>query len=280
MSKNYLQNKTVVISGASGGIGFAVSKLLIEKYNCNIIGIARNEKKILSSIETLGDKKSNFKYYLFDVSSRQNWLDFAKTLEKENIQVDVLINNAGFMLPFAKFEKYSDEEIDEIINTDFCSVLYSIKALLTNLKKSKTPAIINVSSAAGLCAVVGQSMYCATKFAVRGLTETLQQDYKNQIYVGGVYPGFIRTDILNRQTPNGKENKLINKLMMPLDKASKKIVKGIARKKKKIVMGIDGRPMSFLGRIFPHFTPSLTRSVLKASKLEMFEEVFDYQEKK
>jgi len=101
---------------------------------------------------------------------------------------------------------------------------------LPNLKNSTSPAIVNVSSAAGLCAVVGQSMYCTTKFAVRGFTETLRQEYKKKIYVGGIYPGFIKTDILNRQSESAKQNKLVNKLMMPLDKASKKIVKGIAKK--------------------------------------------------
>lgn len=275
MRKCYLQGKTVVISGASGGIGFAISKLLIEKYDCKIIGIARNEKKILANIETLGDKKSNFSYKLFDVSVKDNWKEFAKELIENDVQVDVLINNAGFMLPFAKFEKYSDEEIEEIIKTDFCSCLYSVKELLPIIKKSSSPAIVNVSSAAGLCAVVGQSMYCATKFAVRGFTETICQEYKKQIYVGGVYPGFIKTDILNRQSESAKKNKLVNKLMMPLEKASKKIVKGIAKKKKTIVMGIDGRPMSLFGRLFPKLTPNLITKVLKTSKLEMFNEVFD-----
>ena len=280
MKKCYLQNKTVVISGASGGIGFSVAKMLIEKYNCKIIGIARNEKKLLTAIETLGEKKSNFSYRIFDVSLRENWQNFAKELADNNTQIDVLVNNAGFMLPFAKYEKYSNAEIDEIVATNFSAYLYSITTLLPLLKQSKTPAIVNVSSAAGLCAVVGQSMYCATKYAVRGLTETLQQEYKKQMYIGGVYPGFIKTDILNRQSESGRKNKLINGLMMPINKATKKIVKGIAKKKKRIVMGIDGKPMAFLGRIFPSLAPTIITKVLKSSKLEMFTDVFDYKEKK
>ena len=113
---------------------------------------------------------------------------------------------------------------------------------------------------------------------MRGFTETLQQEYKRQIYIGGVYPGFIRTDILNRQSDDAKNNKLINKLMMPLDKATKKIVKGISKKKKRIVMGFDGCSMSFFGRLFPKMTPNIITGVLKSSKLEMFNEVFNYDE--
>lgn len=276
MGKSWLYNKTVLITGASGGIGFSVAKLLIEKYDCKIIGIARNESKILKAIETLGEKKNNFSYHLFDVSVKENWQKFYNYLTDNKIMIDLLFNNAGFMLPFAKFEKYSESEIDEIIKTNFIANLTSINTLLPIIKQSKTPAIVNVCSAAGLCAVVGQSMYCATKFAMRGFTETLQQEYKRQIYIGGVYPGFIRTDILNRQSDDAKNNKLINKLMMPLDKATKKIVKGISKKKKRIVMGFDGCSMSFFGRLFPKMTPNIITGVLKSSKLEMFNEVFNY----
>ena len=223
----------------------------------------------------MGDKKDHFTYQLFDVSIKENWQNFYNYLIKNNIQIDVLINNAGFMLPFAKFEKYSEKEIEDIINTNFISVVNSTKILLPLIKKSTTPAIINVSSAAGLSAVVGQSMYCATKFAVRGLTETMAQEYKKKIYVGGIYPGFIKTDILNRQSITDKENKLVNLLMKPLDSASKKIVKRIAKRKKRTVMGFDGHSMSFFGRLFPKFTANLITKVLKASKLELFKEVFD-----
>ena len=178
------------------------------------------------------------------------------------------------MLPFKKFEDLSFSEIDEIVATDFVSYLNSVKFLMPLLKKSSSPAIINVSSSAGLCAVVGESMYCAVKFAVRGFTETLIQEYKKQIYVAGVYPGFIRTEILKRMSVTDKENKLINKFMMPVEKAAKKIVKGIARKKKRMVMGADGRSMSFFSRIMPGATPSIVAKVLKASELELFSDVF------
>ena len=275
MKKNWLYNKTIVITGASGGLGFSIAKTLIEKYDCKIIGIARNEQKISAAIQTLNEKASNFTYRLFDVSSRDNWIDFSNYLTENDIHIDVLINNAGFMLPFKKFENVTDEEINEIIQTDFASVVYSTKALLPLLKQSSTPAIINISSAAGLLAVVGESMYCATKFAVRGFTEVLQQDYKKQIYVGGVYPGFIKTDILQRQVKDAKNDKTLGKFMMPLEKATKKITKAIRKKKKRIVFGYQARSMSLLGRLFPKTAPSIVANVLKASKLDIFNDLLN-----
>ncbi len=275
MKNKRLYGKTVIITGASGGIGFNVAKILIEQYDCKVLGIARNEEKLLSAKNSLNGKSENFSYFPFDVTDRAKWAEFKEYLEKNGIFPDMLINNAGFMLPFAKFEKYSQEEIDDIIKTDFLSVVVATRTLLPLIKKSDTPAIINVSSAAGLCPVVGESLYCAVKYAVRGFTETLIQDYKKQIYVAGVYPGFIRTNILHRMSVVDKENKLIQKLMMPAEKAAKKIVKGIRKKKKRIVMGADGRSMSFFGRIMPSLTPSLVTAVLRKSKLELFGEVFN-----
>ncbi len=275
MKKCWLNGKTVVISGASGGLGFSIAKTLIEKYDCKIIGIARNEQKLLAAIDALGDKKENFSYRLFDVSKKENWIEFAQYLNKNQICVDVLINNAGFMLPFKKFEKISDEDVEEIISTDFKSVVTATKVLLPILKKSSTPAIINVSSAAGLLAIAGESMYCATKFAVRGFTETIQQEYKKQIYIGGVYPGFIKTDILSRQIKDAKNHKVVGKFMMPLDKATKIIVKRMAKKKKRIAFGYQARVLSFLSRAFPVLGPKLVAKVFEISKLEIFEEVFN-----
>ena len=275
MKRNWLKNKTVIMSGASGGIGFNVSKLLIEKFDCKIIAIARNQQKLATAKESLGDKKDNFITYPMDVSIKQNWIDFNNYLVDNDIHPDVLINNAGFMLPFLRYENYTDNELEEIIDTNLKSVLYSTKILLPLLKQSSTPAVINVASAAGLCAVVGESLYCTTKFAVRGFTETLIQDYKGKIYAAGVYPGFVKTNILNRMSINDKENSLIQKLMLPVEKASRKIVRGMRKRKTRMVMGFDGRSMSFFGRLFPKFTPSLVRKVLRVSKLDIFEDIND-----
>lgn len=270
--KSWLKNKTVVITGASGGLGFELAKALIIKYDCKIIGIARNEQKLLNNIEKLNNKKNNFIYKIFDVSINENWLEFKNYLIENNIKIDVLINNAGFMLPFSKFENYSVNNINEIINTNFLSATYSVKALMPLLKKSKNPAIINVSSSAGLCSVVGQSMYSASKYALRAFTECLSIENKD-IYVAGIYPGFIKTDIFSKQKCDDKSIKLINKFMMPVNKASKKIIKKINRKRKKIVIGFDGKLLNFGGKYAPFLFPKSMKKVFKISKLDIFNDI-------
>ncbi len=272
--KSWLYKKTVIISGASGGLGFNIAKILIEKYDCTILGIARNKEKIEKAISTLNGKSKNFKCFLFDVSKKENWQNFKIQLENCGIFPDILINNAGFMLPFDKFENVEENALDNIINTNFISYVNSTKELLPLLKKSKTPAIINVASSSGLCPVVGQTPYTATKFAVRGFTEALIQDYKKKIYVGGVYPGFIKTDIMNGFSLSSRSKKLINAVMMPVEKAAKKIVKRISKRKKYTSTGFDGKFMCFFGRLFPKTTSSLITFVLKKSKLDLFDNLF------
>lgn len=274
MKKSWLFGKTVIITGASGGLGLNIARLLISLYNCKVIGVCRSEQRARAAAESLGTLSANFSYRLFDVAVKENWKEFSRYLEENGIVPDILINNAGFMLPFKKFEYISEDETQEITATNFSAVVTGTAALIPAIKKSQSPAIINVASAAGLTAVVGESMYCATKFAVRGFTETLIQEYLGKIYVAGVYPGFIRTDILRRMTITDKENRLISRLMMPAEKAAKKIVRGIAKRKKRMVMGVVGRSMWFFSRLFPRLTPRIITKVLKISGLDMFSEVF------
>lgn len=275
MKRNWLYNKKVLITGASGGIGFAVSKILIQKYGCTILGVARNEEKLKKAKESLGEFSDKFNYLSKDVSTKENWESIRDYLVEKDFMPDILINNAGFMLPFAKFEKYSDEEIIDIVNTNLISIINSTKIIMPLLMKSQTPALINVSSSAGKCAIVGQSMYCATKFAVKGFTDTIRVEYRKKAYVAGVLPGFIKTDILSRQNVETKDNKLINFMMMPVEKAAKKIVRGIKRRRKNICMGLDGRFLAFCSRVMPIYGPYIVAKVLKMSKLELFDDVFE-----
>lgn len=277
--KDLLYKKTVIISGASGGIGFNVAKTLIEKYDCKIIGIARNKEKIEKAIESLGDKKQNFTYRLFDVKDKENWKNFADELLREGITPDILINNAGFMLPFTKIENLSLDEVDEIVKTNLTSYVYAIKSLLPLLKHSSHPAVFNVSSAAGLFPVVGESMYCATKYGVRAITETLSIDYGKKIFFGGIYPGFIKTDLFSRMGIKKENMDIVNKFTMSVEKAAKKIVRGIYKRKRKTVVGKDGKLLNFFGKFCPRTGAKLIAAVLKKSKLELFDGVFKEDDK-
>lgn len=271
-NKDWLKNKTVVISGASSGIGKGIAKILITKYNCKVIGIGRNKEKMLNLIEELKENSNNFSYQLFDVSKEENWHKFYDYLTSNNIKIDILINNAGTLPPFSKESNFTIEDVKNTFDVNFFSYIFASKILMPNLLQSNTPAIINMCSSDALCPLVGTSSYSASKGAIKNYTEVMREENKN-IYVGLICPGFIKTDIFRNQKQ--KTSKLIDFFSMDLCKASKKIVKGIKKLKKRYVVGLDAKFMDFMYRHFPKFSLKFFRFVFKKSGINLFSDVFN-----
>ena len=275
MSKNWIDNKTVIITGASAGIGKGVTEMLIKKHNCKVIGIARSKEKTEKFVEELGEYAKNFSYRLFDVSSKENWEEFAEYLKENNIQPDVLINNAGILPKFNKTQNYSIEDIEKVMDINFYSAVYSINALLPMILKSESPAIINVASSAALMALAGTSTYSASKGALKSFTESLREDLRGKCYVTVICPGFTKTDIFRNQDSNtAKGEKMINAISTNCDKMVNMIVKGIERKKELMIFGFDAQFMKIFGRLTPVQGGRLFSAVMKMSKLPLFDAVF------
>ena len=277
MSSCWLQGKTVVVTGASGGMGAGIAATLIKKHGCTVIGIARNERKILNFINELGEENAKrFSYRLFDVSVRENWESFAKELEEENIAVDVLINNAGILPKFKRFDRYSYEEIERAMNINFYSCIYSVKTMLPILQKSSSPAIINIDSSAALMTLAGTSVYSASKAALKSYTEALRLEFAGKIYVGMVCPGFTKTDIFSGQgdVGKGRGSKIIEMVSTDCDKMVKMIMFGIERKMPMQVRGMDAHAMSICNRLLPVAGSKLYSTIMKAAKVDIFDEVF------
>lgn len=277
MSTCWLQGKTVVVTGASGGMGAGIAATLIKKHGCTVIGIARNERKILNFINELGEENAKrFSYRLFDVSVRENWESFAKELEENNIAVDVLINNAGILPKFKRFDRYSYEEIEKAMNINFYSCIYSVKTMLPILQKSSTPAIINIDSSAALMTLAGTSVYSASKAALKSYTEALRLEFAGKIYVGMVCPGFTKTDIFSGQgdVGKGRGSKIIEMVSTDCDKMVKMIMFGIERKMPMQVRGMDAHAMSICNRLLPVAGSKLYSTIMKAAKVDIFDEVF------
>ena len=272
---NWLKNTTVIITGASGGIGKGIAIRLIQKYNCKVIGIARNEEKIKTVIEELGDKAENFSYHLFDVSIEENWKNFALHLQENNIAPDMLINNAGLLPKFNKFGNYSIEYIKAVMNINFYASVYSMHYLMPLLLKSDKAAVINISSSAALCSLAGTSVYTASKAALKGLTEAAREEYRGECYIGLVCPGFTKTDIFSSQRKiSDAESKAIEAISSSCETVVKKIVHGISTKKELMVYGTDARLMYNGNRVAAVKTGSVCSKAMKVSKASLFADVF------
>ena len=200
--KNWLKNKTIVITGASSGFGKLLAEKAVKRYDCTVIGIGRNKEKLERVKNELGDK---FIYFAFDVGVEKEWIDFAQKLAIIDLYPDILINNAGVLPPFCRFESIAENDAEQVFKTNFFASVYSVRHILPLLKKhSATPAIINVSSSAILAQVAGTSIYSSSKSALASFTKILALENKN-VYVALVCPGFRirRSSVLkNKRTKN------------------------------------------------------------------------------
>lgn len=272
---NWLKNTTVIITGASGGIGKGITMRLIQKYNCKVIGIARNEEKMKAVKEELGDKADSFTYYLFDVSKEENWVEFSKALKESGAKPDVLINNAGILPKFDKFGNYTLDYIRFAMDINFYASVYSMHYLMPIILESEKAAVVNVASSAALCSLAGTSVYTASKAALKGLTEAVREEYRDECYVGLVCPGFTKTDIFSNQGDQaGVASKAIDAVSSSCESMVRKIVHGIATKKDMMVYGIDAKLMFDGNKLAPVKTGALSSKVMEISKMPLFDNVF------
>lgn len=270
MKKKWFYNKRILITGASSGFGKLLSQKLVKEFNCEVIGVARTQSKLEALKQELGEK---FTFYAFDVGIKENWDILFKTLAKNEMVIDVLINNAGILPPFKKFELYEVSEMEQVFQTNFFATVYAINSLLPIINKSPYKSIINVSSSAALSTVSGTSAYSSSKSALKSFTESLILEDKNR-YVALVCPGFAKTEIFRSQKSlNQKESKLISLVCSDPKKIVNKMLKKIGRKKKRIVLGLDAHLMDFFTRMFPSLTPRIICYVLKKSKVSLFDNI-------
>lgn len=277
MSECWLQGKTVVVTGASGGMGAGIAGTLIKKHGCTVIGVARSETKMLKFVEELGEEYAKqFSYKLFDVSVKENWESFAEELKENGTRVDVLINNAGILPKFKRFDRYSYEEIERAMNINFYSCVYSVKTMMPILLESSSPAIVNIDSSAALMTLAGTSMYSASKAALKAFTEALRVEFKGKMYVGLVCPGFTKTDIFSGQGDASQSSgqKAMDMISTDCDKMVRMIMSGIERKAPMQVHGFDAHSMSIFNRLLPVAGSKLFSAVMKISKIDIFDEIF------
>lgn len=269
MAKNWLTEKTVIITGASSGIGSHLVRILLG-YGCKVVGISRDTVKAEKFAQSLDCDR--YSYYCFDVGVKSEWEGFVGYLKANSICPDVVINNAGVLPPFRRACDTPSEIYEKVMQINYLSAVYSYEAMLPLLMKSQSPSIVNVSSSSALASLIGTSPYTAAKTALRAHTECIMRE-RRDLYIALVCPGFAKTDIFRDQRQTSGEG-IIGKVSMPADKMARKIVKRLRRKKKRIIIGVDAHLMSGLYRIAPGLSSRLFAWVFKKAKLPLFDEVF------
>lgn len=267
--KNWLYEKTVVLTGASGGIGRELTKILINNYGATVIGIGRSEEKMKALSEGLGENASRFSYRLFDIAKQENWEDFAADLAREGIYPLLLINNAGAFPTFRRVEDTPVETMENILKINYVATMYATNALSALYKHI---SVVNICSSSALCSVVGTASYSASKAALKAYTEVLQMEDRKR-YIGIFYPGTTKTDLFRND--KNTENSALDIVAMPASKMAKKIAKKILKKRKRAVLGWDAKAMNLVAKIAPVKGLSLIAWVMRISKSKVFTNVFN-----
>lgn len=276
MNNCWYDNKTVILTGASSGIGKDLTERLIKEHGCRVIGIARNEERLLKLKSSLGDKGDRFTYYTFDVSVKENWEGFAETVRNENIRPDILINNAGILPKFDRFLNYTVEELDKAMHINFYSCLYSMNVLMPVILESDSASVVNIASSAALCSLAGTSVYSASKAALKSLTDAVREEYRKECYIGLVCPGFTKTNIFSNQGAaiESKAQKAMDFISTDCDRMCNLILRGMKNKRADMVFGVDAHLMSVGNKLLGTVCSHASSAVMKASGIELFARVF------
>ena len=190
-----IENKVVVITGASSGLGEATARHLAAQGAIVVLG-ARRADRIEALAEELTAAGRRARAVPTDVTDRDQVRHLVDTAVEEFGRVDVMLNNAGLM-PLAPLERLKLDEWDQMIDVNIKGVLYGIAAALPHMKEQRSGHIINVSSVYGHVVDPGATVYCATKFAVRALSEGLRREVKPyNIRTTVISPGAVSTELL------------------------------------------------------------------------------------
>ncbi len=217
------EKKTILVTGASSGIGKAIGEKLLQ-IDCNLILTARQNEKIENWVSQLNNKNARVLVLKNDVANKKNVAEVFAKIGETFGNIDVAILNSGIGKSVSP-QNFSSLVAEEIINTNFLGVIYWIELLLPQMLKNKKGIIAPVSSLADNRGYSGSGFYCASKAALSIFSEGLVIDLaKFGIKVITIKPGFVKT-------PMTDQNKFKMPFMISAEKAADKIINGIKNEK-------------------------------------------------
>ncbi|MDX1542297.1 MAG: SDR family oxidoreductase [Christiangramia sp.] len=191
-----IQGKTIIITGASSGIGEATA-LKLAKEGANVVLTARREER-LKELKSKIDKENAGKALVVpgDVTKKEDFRNVVEKTKSEFESIDGLINNAGLM-PLSYVKNLHTDEWDKMVDVNIKGVLNGVSAVLPTMMEQKSGNIINISSSAGRKIYPGGAVYCATKAAVKMFSEGLRQELAPNfnINITSIEPGFVETEL-------------------------------------------------------------------------------------
>lgn len=251
--------RTAAVTGAGSGIGRSLA-VQLAKRACIVALADKDPDSLAETQKMVHDIGGTCSLHTLDVCDREAVEKFAADVVSQHGAVHMLFNNAGVALVDTIVEQ-SYNDFNWIMNVNFWGVVYGTNAFLPYMMDAEEAHIINISSLFGLLSMPLQSAYNASKFAVRGFTESLNMELAgSSIRTSCVHPGGIKTDIAKHSRINSNvipipKEKLSTEFSRlartTADQAAAQIIRGIEKKRRRILVGWDAKLMDLVVRLFP-----------------------------
>ena len=256
MQKYSFKNKTILVTGASGGIGGAVVSRLSES-DSNVIAVYN---------KTYPDFQANNNISLIkaDLTKADEWDRIFDFTFQKHANLDMLINSAGVLIP-GDFINQTEEQITKMININLFSVLIGTQKALKLMQRQKFGHIINIGSIGGTVPMPYSTVYSATKFALRGFTHSLSQELKDsEIYVSLVSPGPVNTKMLKHESDHYKTSIAFLNKALKAEQVADTIINVIKKPKTEVIIPSK---LSFPSRALFLFPGMFSKSYMVIEKI-------------
>lgn len=261
-----VQNKVIVVTGGGSGMGRELVLHLLAK-DAKVVAIDINENTLQETVALAGAKKDSVKTFVVNITDRIAVEQFFNNAVAAFDSVDGIINNAGIIQPFIKVNELSYDAIDRVMNVNFYGTLYMTKTFLPHLLTRPEAHIMNISSMGGFLPVPGQSIYGASKAAVKLLTEALHSELANTnvkvtvVFLGAVNTSITKNSGLDVPVQPNTENKSMKTLSAA--KASAIMIEGMEKNSYRVLVGSDATFMDRIYRLNPKFAAGFIYKKMK-----------------
>ena len=264
--KNF-QNKVAVITGAGGGVGSALA-LKLAGQGCSLALVDIADEALARVASRLADKNVCISTHKVDITNKQQMAALPTAVLAQHEKVNILVNNAGITYQ-KSFATHTLEDWEKIIGINLWGVIYGCHYFLEALQASGDAHIVNLSSMSAFIGLPGQSSYCATKAAVRLLSESMAAELEQKnIAVTSVHPGAIKTEMIQATLKNSDDEKaaqrnyeLAHKIGVTPEEVAERIIKAMRRKDIRIRVGKDAVAIDLAKRWFPVSVQKLMRKI-------------------
>ncbi len=259
-----VNGKVIVVTGGGNGVGRELVLKLLNK-GAHVAAIDINLKG-LEETKMLSNNNPHLSLHEVNITDKEAVENLVADVKEIHGTVDGLINNAGIIQPFITLEKMNFDQIERVMNVNFYGTLYMVKAFLPTLLERPQGHIVNVSSMGGFFPVPGQSVYGASKSAIKLMTEGLRIELsETNVGVSVVIPGGIATDIKknsNLETKSTNNDSAQSKMLLTPSQAADSIIKAMEENKGIMYLGKDSNMMKIIYKLSPKLAAKLISKVM------------------